>query len=60
MRLELVQNHSFTESGLEILAPFLDRDDVKLEDVPFVEVCLAIERYIKETDTLVIDSVYGY
>lgn len=60
MRLELVKNHSFTERGLELLAPFLGRDDVKLEDVPFVEVCVAIEKYIKDTDTLVIDSVYGY
>lgn len=60
MRLELVKNHSFSERCLELLAPYLDKDDVRFEDVPFVEVCVAIEEYIKETDTLVIDSVYGW
>lgn len=59
MRLQLCNRHSFTESYLEILEPFLNRE-VKLEDVPFDKVPCAIEEYIKETDTLVIDSVYGW
>jgi len=55
-----VLGHGFTSDALEKLAPLLNRDDVKLEDIPFETVAIAVDRYIQETDTLVIESVYSY
>jgi hypothetical protein len=59
MRLQLCIGHSFAKTSLEILDPYLNRE-VKLEEVPFDIVNCVIEEYIKETDTLVIDSARGY
>ncbi len=60
MKVVLAKRHSFEASYLEELAPILDRDGVTLADIPFEKVPLHVEKYDKDTDTLVIDSVYAF
>ncbi len=60
MKVVLANRHSIEDRYLKELSPILDREGVTLADIPFEKMPLHVEKYDKDTDTLVIGSVYAF